>query len=272
MRNAFLALAAVFAATSASAEVVEATDSGFTTRDSVVVKGSRYEAWNALIAPAKWWNKGHTWSGDAANLYISPQANGCFCELLPAADDAPEDVRRGSALHMTVVMVDPGKVLRMRGGLGPLQSEPADGVLTVTLSDADGGTRIVWEYVVGGPMRYEVPEISKAVDVVMSQQLRGLARLLGPLETAEATAAEQPAAKAAPATQPVKEAVKEPAKEAAKEAAKEPAKDTSAKTAPVKAGPAAAPAAKPVPKADPQPKPAAKAKVEEVFNDLIGED
>lgn len=181
MRLTALAAAALTLSVPVAAEVVQTTETGFTTRDSVVVKGTPYDAWLALIAPAKWWNKSHTWSGDAANLYISPQANGCFCELLPAPEGAPEDVRRGSALHMTVIMADPGKVLRMRGGLGPLQSEPADGVLTVTLSQVEGGTKIVWEYVVGGPMRYEIPMISKAVDGVMSEQMRGLARVLGPV-------------------------------------------------------------------------------------------
>lgn len=194
-----------------NAEVVEQTPTGFTTRDSVVVKASPYEVWLALIAPSKWWSKSHTWSGDAANLYISPQANGCFCELLPPPADAPEEIRRGSALHMTVIQADPGKVLRMRGGLGPLQSEPADGVLTIALGKSGEGTRIVWEYVVGGPMRYEVPVISKAVDGVMSQQLRGLARLIGPLDgpapapAAEKAAAEKPAAPA-PAAKPAPDA------------------------------------------------------------------
>lgn len=196
-------LGASFVAAPLHAEVVEETATGFTTRDAAVVKGTPYEVWLALIAPAKWWNKSHTWSGDAANLYISPQANGCFCELLPPPADAPDEIRRGSALHMTVIQADPGKALRMRGGLGPLQSEPADGVLTVALSKEGEGTRIVWEYVVGGPMRYKVPEISKAVDGVMTQQLRGLARLLGPVEAAApadaAAAAPEASSKAAPA-------------------------------------------------------------------------
>ena len=34
---------------------------------------------------------------------------------------------------MVVIQAVPRKVLRMRGGLGPLQSEPVDGVLTITL-------------------------------------------------------------------------------------------------------------------------------------------
>ncbi len=188
-----IAAAALLFAAPATAEVVEQTENGFATRDSVTVKAAPYETWQALIAPARWWNDSHTWSGDADNLFISAQGGGCFCEMLPVREGAPEGVRRGSALHMTVLQADPPKVLRMRGGLGPLQSEPVDGVLTVTLAEADGGTRIVWEYVVGGHMRFEVPAIAKAVDGVMSQQLRGLARLLGQTATSPAPAEDRPA-------------------------------------------------------------------------------
>ena len=242
MKQRLIALAALALASPLSAEVVQTTDSGFTTRDSVVVKGTPFDVWLALISPAKWWNKGHTWSGDAANLYISAQANGCFCELLPAPEGAPEEVRRGSALHMTVVMADPGRVLRMRGGLGPLQSEPAEGVLTVTMGEVEGGTRIVWEYVVGGPMRYEVPVIAKAVDGVMSQQLRGLAGLLGPVEPATGAKDEKPAGEdgESSADEPVERA--EPASRS--------------------------PGAKPAPEVEGASKP----KVAEAFEDLIGEE
>lgn len=173
---------AVAVSAPASAEVIlEEDDRGFVTRDSVVVAATPYETWQALIAPAEWWNDGHTWSGNAENMYISAQANGCFCELLPELKDAPEGVRRGSARHMSVVQASPPNVLRMRGGLGPLQSEPVDGVLTITISPQKGGegTLIVWEYVVGGFFRFEVPVIAKAVDGVMSQQMNGLAKLLG---------------------------------------------------------------------------------------------
>ena len=164
-----------------SAEVTDQGEGSFVTRNAVVVKAEPFDAWQALITPSKWWNSSHTWSADAENLYISAQAGGCFCELLPQPKDAPEGVRRGSAQHMTVVLADPGRVLRMRGGLGPLQSEPVQGVLTITLSPSDKGTVIVFEYVVGGYMRFETAEIAKAVDGVMGQQLAGLARLLGPV-------------------------------------------------------------------------------------------
>lgn len=201
-----IAFAAALLAAPAAAEVVEQTDNGFATRDSATVKATPYEVWQALIAPARWWNDGHTWSGDAQNMFLSAQGGGCFCEMLPVRAGAPEGVRRGSAMHMLVVQADPPQVLRMRGGLGPLQSEPVDGVLTVTLAPADGGTRIVWEYVVGGHMRFEVATIAKAVDGVMSQQLRGLAALFGGSATSAAPAMEEPATPAPPARPSVSEA------------------------------------------------------------------
>lgn len=170
------------AAVPAAAEVIETSEDHFVTRDTRVIAAEPYEVWAALIAPGTWWNDAHTWSGEAGNMYLSAQAGGCFCELLAELEDAPQGVRRGSARHMEVLQAAPPSVLRMRGGLGPLQSEPVDGVLTITLRPVDGGTRVLWEYVVGGAMRFEVPVIAEAVDGVMSQQLLGLARLLGEAE------------------------------------------------------------------------------------------
>ena len=89
----------------------------------------------------------------------------------------------------------------MRGALGPLQSEPVDGVLTITMQPIEGadgedeeatGTRIVWEYVVGGTMRFEVPQIAKAVDGVIGQQALGLAETLGGPLAASSRTDEEP--------------------------------------------------------------------------------
>jgi opacity protein-like surface antigen len=195
IRTLVLAASLAAVAAPAAAEVVEQTDDGFTTRNTVEVTASPYETWQALLAPGRWWEDSHTWSGDSDSMYISAQGGGCFCELLPAPEGAPEGVRRGSALHMVVLQANPPSVLRMRGALGPLQSEPVDGVLTITISESGENTKIVWDYVVGGHMRFEVPTIAKAVDGVMAAQLRGLAKVLGPAKAATAA----PAAPAAPA-------------------------------------------------------------------------
>lgn len=186
IRTAALALAASTCLVSpAQAEVTESSDSHFVTRYAVEVAAPPKEVWLALIAPGDWWNDSHTWSTDASNMSLTPQAGGCFCETIPAEDGVTTYGLEGSVQHMVVVQAVPRKVLRMRGALGPLQSEPVDGVMTITMQeieDEDGearGTRIVWEYVVGGTMRFEIPQISKAVDGVIGQQALGLAEALG---------------------------------------------------------------------------------------------
>jgi hypothetical protein len=184
----------------AAAEVTRATDDGFVSRHEIVVEASPKDVWLALIAPAGWWRKDHTWSGDAANLVLTPQAGGCFCETIPAVDEPKRFTLEGSVEHMRVIQAYPETALRMQGALGPLQSEPVTGVLTITISTVEQGTRIVWEYNVGGPMRYEVPVISKAVDGVMGLQVAALGKLLGPVKGApEVPAPEAVEAKDAPA-------------------------------------------------------------------------
>ncbi len=195
MKHSLLAFAgsalALSAAAPLSAEVIEQDENGFITRDVAEVTADTKATWLALISPAKYWNSGHTWSGDAANMRLTPQAGGCFCEKIPEDPDPTKITLEGSVEHMRVIHAFPEKALRMSGGLGPLQSEPAQGVLTIALSETEsGGTRIVWEYAVAGRMRYEMPVIAKAVDGVMSQQLAGLAELLGRVEPEPDVAAE----------------------------------------------------------------------------------
>ena len=162
----------------AAAEVVATSDNGFVTKDEATIAATPRQVWLALIKPGEWWNDSHTWSGDASNMSLVPSAGGCFCEKIPGEGDIPLD---GSAQHAVVVQAVPDKAMRLRGGLGPLQAVPAEGVLTISLEEVDGGTKVTWEYNVGGPMGFEIGTISKAVDGVMSQQLQGLTAHLGAL-------------------------------------------------------------------------------------------
>lgn len=201
-----LGLFSIGLAAPAAAEVVEETESRFVTKDEAVVSATPKETWLALISPAGWWSSEHTWSADAANLRLTPQAGGCFCEKIPEVVTEDSFTLEGSVEHMRVIQAYPERALRMVGALGPLQSEPVTGVLTIVLTEVETpegmGTRIVWEYNVGGPMRYEVPAISKAVDAVMSLQLAGLSDKLGLVdmpreeETDEAGAPDEEEAKA----------------------------------------------------------------------------
>ena len=165
----------------ARAEVTAQSDAGFVIKHSAEVPAGQAEVWAALIAPAKWWSPDHTWSHNAANLYLDAQATGCFCEKLPKPADAPHDQRMGSAEHMHVIFADPQRgLLRMAGGLGPLQGEAVRAVLTIKLTKTEAGTRIDWEYVVGGYMRIQTAEIAPAVDQVLGEQLARLAALFAP--------------------------------------------------------------------------------------------
>jgi hypothetical protein len=169
------ALVALTVAVPAQAEVVASSPDGFVSRNTVEVTASPMEVWAQFIAPAGWWNGEHTYSGDAANLYIDAQATGCFCEKLPVPAGAPATQRMGSVEHLHIVYSEPGRVMRLQGGLGPLQSEAVNGTLTMTLRTQDGKTRILLEYVVGGYMRQEVATIAPLVDRVIAEQLTRLA-------------------------------------------------------------------------------------------------
>ncbi|MBX9642570.1 MAG: hypothetical protein K2W91_00535 [Novosphingobium sp.] len=175
-----LLAALAFAPLAAKAEVAQQSDAGFVIKHSAVVTADPQTVWKTLIAPAKWWSSDHTWSKNADNLYLDAQATGCFCEKLPKPADAPEGQRMGSVEHMHIIFADPQRgVLRMVGGLGPLQGEALHGTLTVQLTKTETGTRIELEYVVGGYMRFKTEEIAPAVDGVLGQQLAGLAKAAG---------------------------------------------------------------------------------------------
>ncbi|RYD63556.1 MAG: SRPBCC family protein [Sphingomonadales bacterium] len=191
-RAAIFAASIALAAAPASAEVVETTTDRFVTRDTASVKATPLATWLALTKPGEWWSSKHSWSGDAKNMTLVPQGGGCFCERIPVGDSGNSSAMEGSARHAEVLQAFPMKVLRMSGGFGPLQGEPVTGILTITLKEVPGGTRIMWEYNVGGPMRYKIAELAPAVDAVMSEQLKRLQAHLGVLAddgTAETAAA-----------------------------------------------------------------------------------
>lgn len=165
----------------ARAEVIETTADRFVTRAEASVKTPLLATWLALTKPGLWWADAHSWSGDAENMTLTPQGGGCFCERIPVGDSGNASAMEGSVRHAEVLQAFPMKVLRLSGGFGPLQGEPVSGILTITLKEIEGGTRLLWEYNVGGPMRYKVDEIAPVVDKVMNEQLTRLQAHLGKL-------------------------------------------------------------------------------------------
>ena len=174
---AYLLAIGAFAALArpAVAEVSMLGDTGFVSRHQVEVPAPPDLAWQTMLQPGLWWSGGHTYSGDARNMSLAAEPGGCFCEAIPATADGGA---AGAIEHMRVIYVAPRAALRMTGGLGPLQSEPVTGVLTMTIEPAGSGSKITWEYAVGGTIRPGMARMAPLVDGVMGEQLGLLAARL----------------------------------------------------------------------------------------------
>lgn len=177
--------------TPAQAELTNTAANGFTSKHQTVINGSAEDVWKALIAPSRYWNPAHSWTNNAENFYLVPQAGGCFCELIRSTDDDNIKSSEGSVQHMRVIYAHNNKVLRMSGALGPLQGEALMGTLTAELKPAGDKTAVRFTYKVGGYMEFKVDEIAPAVDGVIGEQLTRLAALFGTDEPDE-EAAEEP--------------------------------------------------------------------------------
>jgi uncharacterized protein YndB with AHSA1/START domain len=181
MRNSnikfFLAMVMIVAAPSAiRAEVLDAEVNGFTVRHLVTIAADRQKVYHAAVSNiGDWWNGEHTVSGYAANLYLTDSISGCFCERLGEG---------AGLVHMSVSFVNPGVMLRLTGGLGPLGLMGVSGNMTWEFEDADGDTIVTLQYAVGGYMPGGLDTAADAVDGVLVEQLT---RLKSFVETGDPT-------------------------------------------------------------------------------------
>jgi uncharacterized protein YndB with AHSA1/START domain len=150
---------------SASAEVKSVTANGFEVVTIATIAAPADRVYAALGEVGHWWSPSHTFSRDAANLSIELRAGGCFCERLKDG---------GSVQHLQVVYAAPGQGLRLRGALGPLQTEGVDGTLTWMLKPGEGGTNVTLSYVLGGYVRSGMEQWAPKVDRVLDEQLQRL--------------------------------------------------------------------------------------------------
>jgi uncharacterized protein YndB with AHSA1/START domain len=151
------------------AAVEDQAANGFTVTETAAIGAPADRVFQAVIVPSRWWNSEHTYSQNAANLALDARAGGCWCETLPGG---------GSVQHLMVVNVIPGKLLRLRGALGPLQGMGVDGALTVSLRGSGNATQLTLTYAVGGYSRPGFGELAKAVDSVLADQTARLKRFI----------------------------------------------------------------------------------------------
>jgi uncharacterized protein YndB with AHSA1/START domain len=157
------ALVMILMAAPAAAEVLDRAATGFTVRVVATVAAPPPAVFAALTRDVGlWWDKAHTYSGDAGNLSIDARPGGCFCERL--ADG-------GGVEHGVVVNLQPPRLLRMRGALGPLQGLGVAGSLTWQIEAAGTGSTLTFTQVAGGYAAGGLDALADAVDMVLARQV-----------------------------------------------------------------------------------------------------
>ena len=148
----------------AQAEVTASSATGFAIHVEADLRQAPASAYADLLQVGQWWHPDHTWFGDAGGLSIDPVAMGCFCER---AGDR-------QAMHMQVSYVDPGKVLKMIGGLGPLQMMGVHGGMSWQFKPAPQGpgSRLVFDYQVTGFADQGLDKLAPIVDGVLKLQIQ----------------------------------------------------------------------------------------------------
>jgi uncharacterized protein YndB with AHSA1/START domain len=159
----------IAALASGSAGAVEVSANGFLVRHEMNIAAPPAKVYDAVTAQVgAWWNAQHTYSGDATNLSIELRPGGCFCERLA----------NGGVEHMRVVQWRQDRLLRLSGGLGPLQGSGVAGSMTWVLSPADNATRLELTYSVGGYIAGGFESIAPAVERVVGEQAARLKRFV----------------------------------------------------------------------------------------------
>jgi uncharacterized protein YndB with AHSA1/START domain len=165
-RASLLALACLALGWStAGADVRVRGPSGFTLRTTVTVAASPERLYQHLLDPGAWWDREHTYSGDAKNLTLVAQPGGCFCEKLPGG---------GAVEHGRVVHVSTGKMIRLSGALGPLQELAVTGTMTWQIEPAGQGksSALTMTYAVGGYVPGGLDTLAEPVDGVLTRQVQ----------------------------------------------------------------------------------------------------
>lgn len=148
----------------AAAATSEVSPTGFIVSLRYDVNATPHRVWESLGEIGKWWNPRHTWSGDAANLSLSRQASGCYCERWGA----------NSVEHGRVIYAAEDSVLRLQGALGPLQALAVDAVLTFAIAQKDGKTVLQVTYRVSGNASAALQDLAGPVDGVIAEQAKRL--------------------------------------------------------------------------------------------------
>ncbi|MEM0953281.1 MAG: hypothetical protein AAGI24_03995 [Pseudomonadota bacterium] len=147
----------------ATAEVLAAGRTGFSLKIETLSQASPARAYKAFSAVERWWDMTHSYGGDAEKLSIELAPGGSMLESLPNG---------GFIEHMQVVYANPGKELRLLGGLGPLQPMGVYGAMNIQFEAFGTGSKTVLTYNVSGFSAQGLVELAPIVDRVLAGQMQ----------------------------------------------------------------------------------------------------
>jgi uncharacterized protein YndB with AHSA1/START domain len=164
-RISILALACLaFISARASADVIDRSPAGFTIKTTLAVAATPQRVYQDLLNVGAWWDKEHTYSGDAKNMTLAAQPGGCFCEKFAG----------GAVEHGRVVNVSANKMIRLAAALGPLQELAAIGTMTWTIDPAKqgSGSTLTMTYAASGYAPGGLDKLADVVNTVLSRQVQ----------------------------------------------------------------------------------------------------
>jgi uncharacterized protein YndB with AHSA1/START domain len=151
-----------------AAETSNVSATGFVSTFREEVKVPPDLVWKAMVQLPRWWDNQHTYSGQASNMSLDLQAGGCWCERWGDGQ---------SVQHGSVILVQPGRVIRIDAALGPLQELATSGVLTIVTAAQEGKTFLRMTYRVAGNADAGLEKLAPVVDQVIGTQYRRLKAL-----------------------------------------------------------------------------------------------
>lgn len=158
-----VALSITLAAAPASAEVLNAGEHGLEVQQVVNLVVPQPQAFAAFGQVGRWWNKEHTYSGDASRMSLQLRPGGCWCETL---DDG------GGVEHMRVAYIQPGERVVLTGSLGPLLYEATTAVMDVKVERIAGGSRVIMNYKAAGFAKGGAAAMAPLIDGVLADQMK----------------------------------------------------------------------------------------------------
>src|SRR5689334_11057592 len=161
-RIATIALA--LAAGPAFAEATNVTPQSFVVTHRAETTAAPAAVYAAFGQVSRWWSAQHTYSGKAENLTLDLRAGGCWCEQWDG----------GSVEHMRVLFAGRDNMVRLEGGLGPLQDRAVTAVMTLAIAQSEGKTVVTLTYKVRAPDG-NLDKVAVPVDQVLGE---GFSRLM----------------------------------------------------------------------------------------------